>query len=131
MRSHQRIYVPASDGSCSMNRLWRVMEPLKSTLLSSWQNSAHKKGTLSPEGLIVCLNEKDKLNLEYVFNNIQWKDKSLAEFVIHPATENDSPYFGKIVEKRIDEYRIFSSPKTSIIIKNADIHLVNYADTIK
>ena len=130
MRSHERIYVPASDGDCSMSRLWQVVEPVKSLLLNSWQKSAHKKGTASPQGLVVCLNKKDAINTEYIFNNIQWGDRWLGEYVIHPATENDSPYFGKIIEKRIDEYNIFTSPKTKAIIANAGIHLVNYNESV-
>ena len=38
--------------------------------------------------------------------------------MIHPAVENDSPYFGKIVEQRIKEYQMFTDNKTKDIIKN-------------
>lgn len=104
MRSHQRIYVPGSDNSQKMPILWRLAEPIKSKMLDTWQSNAHKKGMASPSGLIVCLNSKDVFKPEYLFGNIEWKEKDVAEYVIHPATENDSPYFGKIVDKRICEF---------------------------
>lgn len=126
MRSHQRIYVKRSDDTQKMPLKWRVLEPVKAKMLDTWQNNAHKKGISSPDGLIVCLNNSDINNLEYLFANISWKDKNIGEYVIHPASKNDSPYFGKIVEQRMKECQMFTSVKTlEIIIKN-DIKLVSY-----
>lgn len=96
MRSHQRIYVQGSDNSQKMPMLWRLAEPIKSKMLDMWQGNAHKKGMASPDGLVVCLNGKDVYKPEYLFENIGWKAEGIAEYVIHPATANDSPYFGKI-----------------------------------
>ena len=126
MRSHQRIYVKPSSNSQKLSLRWRILEPVKAQLLNIWQNNAHKKGILSPDGLIVCLSNSDINNLEYIFANISWQNKNIGEYVIHPAAENDSPYFGGIVEQRIREYEIFTSNKTKEIIEKADIKLTSY-----
>lgn len=126
MRSHQRIYVPGSKKEHKRSIVWRILEPIKSRMLNVWQNNAHKIGIGSPDGLICCLNKNDINNPEYLFTNIQWKKNNLAEYVIHPATDNDSPYFGKIVEQRIREYEMFTSEETKRIIAEAGIELVKY-----
>lgn len=126
MRSHQRIYVKPSEASQMLSLKWRLAEPIKSKILDIWQNNAHKKGISSPDGLIVCLNKSDTNDPEYLFANISWKDKNIGEYVIHPATENDSPYFGRIVEQRIREYEMFTSNNTKEIIERANIKLTVY-----
>lgn len=126
MRSHQRIYVPASDSKDKLPLTWRIIEPLKSRLIDHWQNNAHKKGIASPEGLIVTLRASDMNYIDYVFKNIQWGKHNVGEFVIHPATKNDSPYFGKIIDQRITEYELFISEKTIKEIEACGIQLVNY-----
>lgn len=130
MRSHQRIYVKGSDNSQKMPLLWRLVEPIKSKMLDIWQHNAHKKGISSPDGLVVCLNSSDINKLDYLFANIDWQEKKLAEYVIHPATENDSPYFGKIVDQRIREYEFFSNLNTGEFISKNEIELVSY-DKVK
>ena len=127
MRSHQRIYAKedASDGKRPL--VWRIMEPAKSKLLDCWQNNAHKKGIASPEGLIVWLGEADSVDPHVLFSRVQWKKHQVGEYVIHPATENDSPYFGKIVDQRMREYKLFTSDKTKQVLKQAEIQLVNYS----
>ena len=130
MRSHQRIYVKGSDNSQKMSLKWRLMEPLKSKMLDCWQGNAHKKGIVSPNGLIVCLNNNDINNLSYLFNNISWENNQIGEYVIHPATENDSPYFGKIIDQRIREYEMFTSIETKKLIEKANIELVSF-DEVK
>ena len=126
MRSHQRIYVErtAADGNRSLK--WRIMEPAKSKMLDCWQNRAHEKGIASPDGLIVWLGKLGNEKIERIFSHIQWSNHQVGEYVIHPATENDSPYFGKIVDQRIEEYKLFTSEGTRKILKLADIQLVNY-----
>lgn len=126
MRSHQRIYVKQSDNSQKHSLKWRILEPIKSKMLDCWQNNAHKKGISSPHGLIVCLNDSDKNNLEHLFASISWKTKSIGEYVIHPASKNDSHYFGNIVEQRIKEYELFTSAKTKEIIEKANIELSTF-----
>lgn len=126
MRSHQRIYVPASNPKDKLPLIWCLIEPFKSRLIDRWQHNAHKKGLVSPEGLIVTLRTRDMNNIEYVFKNIQWKKHNVGEFVIHPATQNDSPFFGKIIDQRITEYELFSSEKTKKEIERCGIQLVNY-----
>lgn len=127
MRSHQRIYVQGSDNSQKMPLLWRLAEPIKSKMLDTWQHNAHKKGISSPDGLIVCLNSADINKPEYLFRQIDWKDKSIGEYVIHPATENDSPYFGKIVDQRIHEYHQFTSDAQKDLFREYKLELVNYS----
>ena len=126
MRSHQRVYVPASNPNEKLPLTWRIIEPLKSRLINCWQHSAHKKGMVSPEGLIVAMREKDMNNIGFVFKNIKWGNHQIAEFVIHPAICNDSPFFGKIVEQRITEYKLFSAIDTLKEIESCGIKLVNY-----
>ena len=126
MRSHQRLYVKPSDNSARMPLKWRLIEPFKSKLIGCWQHNAHRKGIASPNGVVVCLNKNDINQPDYLFSNIEWKNNSLAEYVIHPATANDSPYFGKIVDQRIAEYKMFTSNHVKEIIKNAGIELVTY-----
>ena len=126
MRSHQRVYVPASNPNEKLSLMWRIIEPFKSKLIDCWQHKAHKKGIASPEGLIVTMREKDMNNIDFVFKNIKWGRHQVAEFVIHPATCNDSPFFGKIVDQRITEYKLFSDLKTLKEIESCGIKLVNY-----
>lgn len=126
MRSHQRIYVKSSNHAQKMPLEWRLLEPFKSKMLDIWQSNAHKKGISSPDGLIVCLNNSDINNLKYLFANISWKNKNIGEYVIHPASKSDSLYFGKIVEQRIKEYKMFTSVETLSIITDNDIELVSY-----
>ena len=130
MRSHQRIYVPGSEKKGKRSLKWRIMEPLKARFLDCWQHNAHKKGIASPDGLLVCLNMSDNRVLENVFPKIRWKHHYVAEYVIHPAAENDSPYFGKIVDQRMHEYRLFTSEETKRLLERENIQLVNY-DAIK
>ena len=127
MRSHQRIYVKGSDNSQKMPLLWRLAEPAKSKMLDVWQGNAHKKGIASPDGLIVCLNGSDVNKPEYVFQHIEWKDNSVGEYVIHPATEHDSPYFGKIVDQRIREYQQFTSEQQKRIFAESGFELTSYS----
>lgn len=126
MRSHQRIYVKGSDNSKKLPLVWQIAEPIKSRILNMWQHNAHKKGIASPDGLIVCLNSSDINKPAYLFKNIEWKNKNVGEYVIHPATEKDSPYFGKIVEQRIQEYRQFISEEQRKILQDCGLELVNY-----
>ena len=126
MRRHQRIYVPASNPNEKLPLMWRLIEPFKSRLIDYWQHKAHKKGMLSPEGLIVTMRAKDMNNIDFVFKNIKWGRHQVAEFVIHPATCNDSPFFGKIVDQRITEYKLFTDLKTLEEIESCGIKLVNY-----
>ena len=126
MRSHQRIYVPSSNKENKRSIVWRMLEPMKSRMLDVWQSNAHKKGIASPNGLICCLNKNDVNTPEYLFSHIEWRKAIVGEYVIHPATVNDSPYFGSIVDQRIKEYEMFTSSKTKEIITAAGIELTTY-----
>ena len=126
MRSHQRVYVPGSNNSQKMSLKWRLAEPIKSQMLNIWQNNAHKKGIASPNGVVVCLNKNDVDDLSYVFSHIRWKQNIIAEYVIHPATVNDSPFFGKIVDRRIAEWQQFTFDQTKEDLYKNGIELVNF-----
>lgn len=126
MRSHQRIYVTPSKKTNKRSFIWRMVEPIKSKILNSWQKKAHKKGISSPDGIIVALNKMDSKNPEYFFSHINWNNKDVGEFVIHPATEEDSPYFGKMVQTRIEEYKLFSDPRTKRFVESAGLKLSNF-----
>ena len=126
MRSHQRIYVTPSAKTNKRSLIWRMTEPIKSRMLNSWQKNANRKGISSPDGIIIALNKDDSKNSEYCFSHINWGKNNIGEFVIHPAIENDSPYFGKMVESRIEEYKRFSNPETKRIIEDMGIELSNF-----
>ena len=126
MRSHQRIYVTGSGKGGSRPLLWRMTEPLKARMLDCWHRNAHKKGIASPEGLIVALNRADTDFPDYLFPNIRWGRHELGEYVIHPATACDSPYFGQLTDKRIREYRLFTSDTTRRVLKACGIELVSF-----
>ena len=125
MRSHQRIYVPAK-GKSDKSLKWRILEPIKSTLLNNWQKRANRLGISSPNGLIVCLNDKDVNDLKYLFSNIKWNRSTVGEYVIHPSTKNDSNYFGRIVEQRMKEYEQFTDNNLKEVFKKNKIELVSY-----
>ena len=127
MRSHQRVYVPGSDKSKKMSLKWRLLEPVKSKMLDNWLRNAHNKGMSSPEGVVVCLNKKDLDDLSYVFGHIKWQNKQIAEYVIHPATVNDSPFFGKVVEQRITEWKQFTASETGEQLQKNNISLINFS----
>lgn len=126
MRSHQRIYVPGSDNTQGKSLKWRLSEPIKASILNVWQNNAHKKGIASPDGRIVCLKKSDENNLAYVFKSIRWGKNQVGEYVIHPATVDDSPYFGRIVEQRIKEWQQFTSDETRRIIQCEELELARF-----
>lgn len=127
MRSHQRIYVPGSQTDALQPLIWRIAEPMKAAMLNNWQSRAHRKGIASPEGLIVCLNNTDINRLSYLLSHIEWKEHQLGEYVIHPATEYDSPYFGKTIDQRMREYEMFTSAETRTMIEENGIELVSFS----
>ncbi len=126
MRSHQRIYVPASENKDLMPISWRILEPIKVNTFKYMLRFSHKLGMKTPDGQIRCMNRYDVKRLAYTFHNIQWNNFSVGEYVIHPATEIDSPFFGELTERRIWEYEAFSNKDTKEIIDSAGIELVSY-----
>lgn len=126
MRSHQRVYVPGNGAGNGRTLVWRITEPVKSRLLDTWQREARRKGIISPEGLVTPLSKVDRMYPEYLFRYIQWGKKQIAEYVIHPATACDSPYFGQLTEKRIQEYQLFTSAATGAVLRDCGIELVSY-----
>ena len=126
MRSHQRIYVPSSTGKSDKSLKWMVTNPAKQIMLRSWQAASAKKGVAAPDGLLLRENEGDKLNLPYLFTNIQWKKNEIAEMAIHPSIDGNNQYFGEITDMRVKEYECFSRPEVLDIAKSAQIQIVGF-----
>lgn len=125
MRNRQRLYVPAK-GKTGKSIAWLLTEPAKRAILKKWIAKAKRIGFSSPDGIIVPLNEEDKLDLEYVFKHINWKQGTVGEMVIHPATSIDSEYFGAITEKRIKEFLLFSDQAVIKIAEKNGIELCGF-----
>ena len=126
MRSHQRIYVPPKDGKSSYSWKWRLIEPVKSRILDSWQAKAHQAGIASPDGRICCLEDADSHDVQYVMNHIEWGKKTIGEYAFHPATECDSRFFGDMTDNRLIEYSIATDKNVLQYINDAGIELVNF-----
>lgn len=126
MRSHQRIFIPSSTGETDKSLLWKLTNPVKQILLNVWQRSSLKKGIFAPDGLLVRMNESDKLYLAFLFSNIQWKNADIAEIAIHPSTSGENEYFGDITDLRVKEYEIFSSTQVKDLAKHCEIELAGF-----
>lgn len=126
MRSHQRIYIPSSDGKSDKSLKWTITNPFKRIMLNNWQSNSAEMGVESPDGILVRMNERDKLNLPYVFENIQWKDNSLAELIIHPSISAQGEFFGKVTQERVKEYETFSNTAVVNLAKRCGIEIVNF-----
>lgn len=109
MRTHRRIYIPAAAGKSDKSLIWTLAEPLKQQMLTNWRSTCERRGIHAPDGLLVRMDETDKLNLEYVFSHIKWGKNEIAEMAIHPALDANSEYFGEITDARIKEYELFSN----------------------
>ncbi len=126
MRSHQRVYIKPKCGKMTFPLKWRLQEPIKLFIIHYWKILAHKNGIASPDGIVILLNEKDKVDLDYIFGSLSLKTIEFAEYVIHPAVKIDSEYFGTISDNRITEYKQFTSSNTIRLIRNRKINLVNF-----
>lgn len=127
MRSHRRIFVPSSTGKSDKSLKWTVTNPIKCRMLDSWQNKSRSMGIASPEGILVRMNENDKLNLPYLLKNIKWKNNNVAELIIHPSVTPDCEYFGGITEGRVKEYKTFSDSSVKRIAEENGIEIVNFS----
>lgn len=127
MRSHQRIFVPASNGKSDKGLKWALTNPVKCIMLDSWQKKSKSLGVDSPDGILVRMNDADKLNLPYLLNNIKWKNNSIAELIIHPSITSDCRYFGGITEGRVKEYKAFSNPDVKRTASENKIEIINFS----
>lgn len=127
MCSHKRIYVPASDGKTDKSLKWQLTNPIKQIMLTSWQNGSAKLGVKAPDGLLVRMNEKDKLNLPYLFRHIKWLGNESAEIAIHPSVSGTGKYFGNITGDRVKEYKVFSDTSVVTLAAENGIELSNFA----
>lgn len=126
MRSHQRIFVPSSTGKSDKSLKWTLTNPVKCLMLNNWQRKSAKLGVASPDGLLVRMNEADKLDLPYLLSNIKWNEKNIAEIAIHPAISGECEFFGEIRELRVKEYNIFSNPDVLGIASKCGIQISNF-----
>lgn len=126
MRTHRRIYIPASTGKSDKTLMWKLVEPIKQKMLTNWRNTCIRCGIHAPDGLLVRIDENDKLNLEYSFSHIKWGKNEIAEMAIHPALDADSEFFGEITDARIKEYEVFSDRKVIVIANQANIEIVGF-----
>jgi len=126
MRTHKRIYIPASNGRSDKSLAWTITNPVKQVMLKTWQHESAKKGVAAPDGLLVRMNEDDKLNLPYLFSHIQWKNANTAEIAIHPALDGNCKWFGEITEQRVLEYKCFSDPAVLRVAAQAGVSIVGF-----
>lgn len=126
MRSHKRVYIPASNGRPTRSFKWFVTEPAKRVILNAWIRYAGKNGMSAPFGVIVPLRKEDAKDPQYCFANIHAGEGIIAEYVIHPSTVLDSPFFGKIAEGRLLEYAQFTSQAQKDILRENGFTLVNF-----
>jgi len=126
MRSHQRIYVPSSTGKSDKSLKWTLTDPIKRRMLNLWQKKSYELGVQSPNGVLVIMLEKDKLNPEYVFGNIQWKKNTAAELVIHPSISAEGEFFGKITQARVDEFNLFSDNNIVSLAESFGVEISNF-----
>ena len=126
MRSHKRIYVPASNGKTDKSLKWKLSNPVKQIMLTLWQKDSKKLGVVSPDGLLVRMNENDKLNLPYLFKSIKWVNNDVAEIAIHPSISAKGEYFGDITEDRVKEYTVFSNSSVAENASKNGIKISNF-----
>lgn len=126
MRSHQRIFVPSSTGKSDKSLKWTITNPIKCRMLDAWQKKSGKLGVNAPDGIIVRMNEADKLNLPYLLKNIKWENSSVAELIIHPSVTPDCEYFGGITEGRVKEYEVFSDTLIIETAQKCGVEIANF-----
>lgn len=126
MRSHRRLYIPSSVGGGTMPLKWKLLEPVKRMILNGWTRFAEKHGMSAPAGIAVPLRADDLKDPAYAFSHLEQPIGVVAEYVIHPSTALDSPYFGTIGEKRLEEYAQFVSDEQAAIFAENGYQLVNF-----
>lgn len=128
MRSHQRIYVDAKGTDSPLPLKWRLAEPVKSRLLDFWQGKLRRRGFAAPDGILVYRNESDLNDIRHVLAHIRWKKEgSVAEMVFHPAAAVDSPFFGKMCDNRLAEYRTVTSRENVEALRASGIRAVSFS----
>lgn len=126
MRSHQRIFVPSSTGKSDKSLKWTLTNPFKKIMLNKWQEGSKQLGVDSPDGILVRMNDKDKLNIPYLLSNIRWKDNDLVELIIHPSVSAEGEFFGKVTKERVREYEVFSDKSVLKTAEENKISIVNF-----
>ena len=126
MRSHQRVYIPSSDGRSSLSWKWRLLEPIKRCILRKWMKYARRYKMKSPHALTVAMKNEDLKDIRYCFSNLSVDSDQIVEHVIHPSTALDSPYFGSIGATRIREYEQFTSELHRTFLEEIGFEVVSF-----
>lgn len=106
MRCNRKIPVLSSHPKKRALKRW-LLEPAKRVVMDRWYRRLKAQKVRMPDGMLNFRNLQDKCDFEAVVNQIQWGKWQTAELVLHPATSVDSPHFGNLTEKRVEEYRYF------------------------
>lgn len=123
MRSHNRINVVSNGRKKDSS----IIRNLKGRIIASWIKYAERKGFNMPDGVLVFGNYLNRYDIKESFRNIKWLDSDMtAELYVHPATEMDSEYFGKIKEGRIKEYIMCKDDDLNLSLRKFDIEIVNF-----
>ncbi|MDP4152169.1 MAG: ChbG/HpnK family deacetylase [Bacillota bacterium] len=116
MRNNRKIFVGGKPAALSR---------AKSAVLGLMAGVEKRKGVWMPDGLLTFVNKEDKLNLD-AYKGINQGGYRFAELMIHPATEIDSLYFGKLSEMRFSEYKFFSDPLLPQKLQSFGVKLSNF-----
>lgn len=125
MRNHNRLYVRPSRKN-DRSRKWLFMEPFKRLVLKRWEAETRRVELIMPDGLLLYLQESDKMNPEYYFGSIRWGKRNFGEMAIHPSTKGDCRYFGEITSQRVWEYETYSNPQMLEIARANGVKLCNF-----
>lgn len=97
-------------------------------VLNYWMYKVRTLNIKAADGLLFYMNEDDKVDIEFVLKNIQWKNKTIAEVIVHPAIDTDCEYFGRITDQRIKEYELVSDPNVRPLIEENGYALINFGN---
>lgn len=121
-RCNKKIY-SGKLGRRTKSMTWIAKSKLKNSVIAFMYRN--KKNT--PDGIITYYNDLDYLEINHVFSDIKWKKGSIAELIIHPATQIDSKYFKDLSDQRIEEYKFYKNSELKNIAKRHGIVLVNFS----
>lgn len=125
MRCHNRIRVSEDAGKSKKDGLSRTV---KSYIVEHWNRYARKKGMLMPDGVLVFIDQSDRYSFKSACSRIIWdKGDGIAEMYVHPATDGNCVYFGKITEGRVKEYKMCNDAELRGSLAKHNIEIVNFS----
>lgn len=126
MRFHKKIWVE-SESDYKPGAKFQVMEHMKLVVLNKWKKEMQSNKILSPDGLITFKNPNENFDSGDFMGRIVKTNDEIGELVIHPATQIDSAYLGKMTDNRLKECALFSSVDMKQYLSN-HCELVSYHD---